>query len=262
MAAVGAAEWGTAVNLVVGQVVACDEGAVLFEGVNDRVCELALIEVFRSGFDDALEGAGHVRVSVELAALDESIFVAEPEGGGIGGGAEDFARRGQLGEECLAEVHGHVFGQGEPIAACSDGRFEEFGPGECSMAAVEFGEAGDGTGCHDGGVAEVGAVVVEEGEMPDVGVALNVIDPDIGAHFRADARPEAEMFRLVVLAVEEGCTAPTAESALDGVHGRLHEPGGDRCVEGVAAAAEDFGAGFGRHGFGGGDDSVGHWVGL
>ena len=112
-----------------------------------------------------------------------------------------------------------------------------------------FGKTGHGAGRHHRPIADQASVIVEHGKSPHIGISAEIVLPDVGPHLRADPGPEADLFQSARGGVVHGCRAPAAQAALKEVHGGLHEPGGHGDVEGVAAAPQHVGAGFGSHRF-------------
>src|SRR5690606_9738588 len=100
---------------------------------------------------------------------------------------------------------------------------------------MQFAEAGDRARRHDRGVAAQRPVIVEQREAPQVGEALDVVDPDVRTHLRPYARPETYVLEGPRVRLVDGRRSPAAQTAHERVRDHLHEPSGDRSVERVAA---------------------------
>ena len=134
-------------------------------------------------------------------------------------------------------------GAGKPAPRQGDGRLDQLRPRQPS-AAVQAGQSGDDAWRADGGMPEIGAVVVEQRVVAELGATAKIGGPHVGRGARAGAGVKGDM--LLAARPGVGGAAEAAEATHLRVGDHLREGGADGGVEGVSSARQELGADLGR----------------
>ena len=105
-----------------------------------------------------------------------------------------------------------------------------------------LGEPGDGAGCHNGGITELAAKILEQGIAAYLRASGEIRLPHVRYHLGAGAIVEIDHAVPGAPGVEVLQGAHAADTAHEGVDHHLREGRGDSRVEGIAAALQDLGA--------------------
>ena len=208
---------------VLGQVFEGEQGAALFEVVDQFMGHFAVVEAVGIG-PDAGKSAGQLGLTEGFALLIKMAVALE-----------DALRVGEAGQVGVGELPGFFGGELEALLGKLDGRSEDAAEAELPVPALGVDQAGHRAGGGDGAVADHTQV----GDH----VALGVLVHGFGGIERG-LLAEVDEGGLAVMGAEEE-KAAAAQVAGRRMHHCQGKAGGHGGVHGVAALAQEFKAGVG-----------------
>ena len=225
---------------VAGQVFEGEQGAALFEVVDQLTRHLAVVEIIRIG-GNPFQGAGQLGLLEGFALLVEAAVALE-----------DAFGVGEAGKVGVGEFVGLFGGELKAIGSELDGRGEDAAQAELAVLALGVDQPGDRAGGGYGAVADdtgpcrrrrifsggPGSCLVVWGELA-LGVLVHGFGGLEGGFF---AEVDEGGFAVVGAEEQKSAAAQVAGGGVDDGQGKAGGHGG---VDGVSALAQHFEAGVG-----------------